>query len=200
MYNKRICILLVTTFIILLAGFTAISAADVNDTSVDTSSLSSTTQVDKSPVLTTVADNDNNIKTDRDDAIKTQLKTTKKVDTESYVTTKDSTKTKNTNKTIKTENPTITVTDGNYGKYFDTDGTRNINPNTTVILNGAFYNKTFIIDQEFITLTGNNATLHNGHIYVTDMASNSTISNLVINSTGMENVINNEAWDITIKN
>ena len=38
MYNKRICILLVTTFIILLAGFTAISAADVNDTSVDTSS------------------------------------------------------------------------------------------------------------------------------------------------------------------
>ena len=102
MYNKRICILLVTTFIRLLAGFTAISAADVNDTSVDTSSLSSTTQVDKSPVLTTVADNDNNIKTDRDDAIKTQLKTTKKVDTESYVTTIDSTKTKNTNKTIKT--------------------------------------------------------------------------------------------------
>lgn len=200
MYNKRICILLVTTFIILLAGFTAISAADVNDTSVDTSSLSSTTQVDKSPVLTTVADNDNNIKTDRDDAIKTQLKTTKKVDTESYVTTKESTKTKNTNKTIKTENPTITVTDGNYGKYFDEDGTRNINPNTTVILNGAFYNKTFTIDQEFITLTGNNATLHNGYIYVTDMASNSTISNLVINSTGMENVINNEAWDITIKN
>lgn len=227
MYNKRICILLATTLIILLAGITAISAADPDDNQVVTSSLSDNTQtLEKTQELSTT--NDNDVATDKDNAIKSQLKTTKKIETENYVnkdksikttdntvkttdktttkedTTKTENKTTNNVKTLKTEeSTTITVTDGNYGKYFNQEGTTNINPNTTVILSGTFNNRLFCLDQPNTNLVGNNATLYNGSINIFDSAANTTVSNLTIyidNADGVESAIYNDASDILIKN
>ncbi len=163
------------------------SVASTTDASTKTSSSSSNS----------VSSSSSNKDIDYPSAVSTQLNTTKKIDTDSVV---------EQTKTIKTDDETndtaITITDSNYNIYFNNNGvnTNNVVANSTLILSGAFDNKTFSITKEGVTLTGDNAVLTGGSIYVGGDADNAAVSNIFINTTNEESAIYVDTNNVTVTN
>ncbi|RAP43728.1 hypothetical protein [uncultured Methanosphaera sp.] len=180
MNNKKV-FLLVATLILLFIGISAVSAANSTDQSVTTTAQDTNTITTSTQDIQTIENN--NV----DYAVKSQPTTSKKINTTSAIK-------HDSKKSLKTaEN--ITVTDGNYNRYFSGDsGTKNtITANSTIILTGSFYNKTFYLDKQGLVLTGSDATINNGQVFLTEDAINSTVTNLKIVTTGYQDAIHNEA-------
>ncbi len=190
MYEKRKIFLLVATLIVLFIGISTVTATTVTNDSTQTTGSDDTFLSDTSNSLT-----DNDVDSSMSNAVKTQLTTTKKIDLDSVVDTK-------TQKTAdNTQSNTITVTNGNYRRYFDNEGTTsNIKAYDNIILSGTFTDKVFIIDKFGVTITGDNATLNGGYIYLIEDASNSTISNINLNTSCYETALKNEGENVTIIN
>ncbi|OED30485.1 hypothetical protein [Methanosphaera sp. WGK6] len=190
MYEKRKLFLLVATLIVLFIGISTVTATTVtNDSTQNTGSDNIISDTGNS--LT-----DKNVDSSISNAVKTQLTTTKKIDLDSVVNNKTSKKENN----LKTAN-TITVTNGNFRRYFDNEGTTsNINAYDNIILSGNFTDKVFIIDKFGVTLTGDNAIINGGYIYIIEDASNSTISNITLNTSRYETAFKNEGENVTIIN
>lgn len=180
MYEKRKVFLLVATLIVLLIGITAISAANTTN--------------DQTTTITKDNTQNNNPNVDVN-AVNSQLKTTKKIDTKSVV-----------------EKPKKTAEEGNrvevnnitFNTFFSDDGTKQrIKENDTIILNGLFTGKNICLDKKGLIVIGNNATIQNGQVYINDMAENAVVRNLTITideSTKLDSAILNEAANVTIYN
>lgn len=82
---------------------------------------------------------------------------------------------------IISQSSEYSVTDANYGDYFDDNDNLkdNVVDGDTLTLSGDFNNKNFRINKN-ITLTGNGATIYNGTITLDNGSSGSTVSNLKI--------------------
>ena len=180
MYEKRKIFLLVATLIVLLIGITAISATNTTN--------------DQSTTITKDNTQNNNHNVDVN-AVNSQLKTTKKIDTKSVV-----------EKPKKTdgEGNTVRVTNLTFNTCFTAYGTQQkIKENDTIILEGLFTDKDITLDKKGLTVIGNNATIQNGQVYINEIAVNSVVRNLTIivdDSAKLDSAIFNEAANVTIYN
>lgn len=79
-----------------------------------------------------------------------------------------------------------TITESNYGDYFDAEGNlqSNVNNGDKLTLSGDFISKDFKIDKN-ITISGNNALIIGGTVVLKSGASGSSISNLKIINVGL---------------